>query len=285
MRKISITICLLIIGHSLMAQTINRRVNMINNQSIAGGPGSITSNCVSLRQPDGTVVNQNEIKAKVVAVSRIKTINRNMHPVQANFRNSKVFATLIPKWSENSKPVRLLEPKTRNASVISNGGITTMTSYSTGGVGFNTGLSLLGINDGYEILFVWDDSGNIGLAPSWSSGLAGGSALNIQGGAVFQFTTANTIFDLIGQNLNIGASASLFGVNYVTGSNRGGTPYWGMELMLGPSFGFPPAWPAGFLSFSGSVSETSTVIDLSPSYWEFTSGMNDFFNMNSFGFP
>ena len=191
----------------------------------------------------------------------------------------KVYATLLPRWKSGDRSIRVLEPKAAPRPVRRGvPGLGFHASENTIGGGATVGGSAGGVAGSGESLLVWDDSGNIGLADAWSWGGAG-SLLGLQGGVVFQFTTASTIFDLRGTTPQAGVSAGVFGANYLQGRNADGSSYWGLELVIGPGAGLP-SWPASIPSFSGQ-SSTTTVVGLDDFFWDVTDGMNQMFGFQS----
>ncbi|MEK6584334.1 MAG: hypothetical protein AABY66_05690, partial [Nitrospirota bacterium] len=89
--------------------------------------------------------------------------------------------------------------------------------------------SMVGGAAGYawQTLFVFDDNGNMGIATS--TGYGGYNGIGISAGVTFQWTTADTIYDLRGDSLAIGWGWSVgigsYAVEYLAADTYQGADY------------------------------------------------------------
>jgi RHS repeat-associated protein len=111
----------------------------------------------------------------------------------------------------------------------------------TGGAGLGWSVTVVPTWKGAEILFVWDDKGNVGVLFCPMLGAGFGAA--VTAGVIFHTTNANTICDLTGPSWEGGGSVTLgkiagvpigVGVDAIRGPNMG---YVGIEVQVGPGAG------------------------------------------------
>lgn len=139
------------------------------------------------------------------------------------------------------------------------------------------GGALLGAEAGAMI--VVDDQGNWGYIVYYGGG--GFAGLNLSGGVSYQWTNADTIFNLEGMQIQTGAAGGegvYAGCEYVCGGIE--APYWGLNINAGVTAGYPvethrfATWvevdPQG-----NSMWATFMYHYLTPFFIDFLSGLSD----------